>query len=185
MWIPIKNFEGLYSINEKGEVLSHSRKVTLYNGGWYTTNERILKPYLTKKGYAAVDLGSARFVVHRLVAQAFLPNPENKPQVNHIDGDKINNHVSNLEWVTNQENVQHAHDIGLIQMTEKKLQRLRDQNEKLKKKVAQYTLNGELINIYESVRYVHNNTDYKQSSVSKACRGDLKTYKGFIWKYVE
>ena len=78
---------------------------------------KILKPDVNRKGYLFVALyknGKRTFFkIHRLVALAFVPNPENKPQVNHIDGNKLNNFVGNLEWVTNSQNQQHAFDIGL------------------------------------------------------------------------
>lgn len=74
------------------------------DGTWY----RRLNPYLRRKGYLAVEIGESMKLVHRLVAMAFVANPENKPQVNHKDGNPANNKASNLEWCTNQENVNHA-----------------------------------------------------------------------------
>lgn len=67
-----------------------------------------LDPPVSSSGYKFVRIGPKTYPVQRVVAMAFIPNPENKPQVNHIDGNKTNNSVSNLEWVTNQENMQHA-----------------------------------------------------------------------------
>lgn len=72
-----------------------------------------LDPPVSSSGYKFVRIGKKSYPVQRVVASTFIPNPENKPQVNHIDGDKTNNAVSNLEWVTNQENVQHAVKLGL------------------------------------------------------------------------
>jgi len=74
---------------------------------------RALKPYLNKDGYHSVTVAGKKTKVHRLLAEAFIPNPENKPEVNHIDGDKTNNAVTNLEWATASENRQHAYDTGL------------------------------------------------------------------------
>lgn len=102
-WKTIPNYED-YSISNWGNVYSHKRK-------------RILKPTNTTKGYIQVHLSKNGSVVnapiHRLVAQNFIDNPDNKPQVNHIDGNKRNNRVDNLEWCINSENQQHALKIGL------------------------------------------------------------------------
>lgn len=107
IWKDIAGYEGLYQISNFGRV-----KRTYRNG-----NVKILKSWINRQGYLIVDLckNSKRkhFPVHRLVAQAFIPNPENKPEPNHEDGNKFNNHVSNLKWVTRAENVQHALDEGL------------------------------------------------------------------------
>ena len=114
IWRWISGFEGLYQISNFGRVKSFSRR---------GTSKKIIKPWINRQGYLIVDLcknsKSKHFPVHRLVAQAFIPNPENKPEPNHEDGNKFNNHVSNLKWATKSENIQHAMDIGLNHSGEK------------------------------------------------------------------
>ena len=113
---PIESFETLYEIDDLGNVYSLPKKRPTPTTIYYT-KERMLKPYVSEKGYLLVDLRGHEKrtikTVHRLVAEAFIPNPENKPQVNHIDGNKQNNCVDNLEWCTNSENQIHAFKSGL------------------------------------------------------------------------
>ena len=107
--IEVKGYEGLYSVTQDGRIWSH------INGKW-------LKPGDSGTGYKFVILYKdgikTKCPVHRLVAKTFSDNPEGKLQVNHIDGDKTNNHINNLEWVNQSENNQHAWDIGLRKSSE-------------------------------------------------------------------
>lgn len=108
-WIPILGYEQSYEVSNSGNVKSIPRK-------WTSKDIRFLTPRITK-GYETVALGSGHgkfksYLIHRLVAIAFIPNPENKKQVNHKDGNKRNNNVLNLEWCTNQENCIHASNNG-------------------------------------------------------------------------
>lgn len=112
IWKEIKNYEGLYEISSKGRVKSLARI-----SGSCVRKERLLKLNTTKDGYSFVSLSKdskqKSFRIHRLVAEAFIPNPDNKETVNHKDGDKSNNHIENLEWATREENIQHSYDLGL------------------------------------------------------------------------
>lgn len=111
IWKPIKNYEGLYEVSNLGKVKSLSKRK-----GFIETTDIVLKPR-NIKGYLSVHLSkkgiTKNLLIHRLVALAFIPNPEDKPEVNHIDGNKKNNCVSNLEWVTKSENDLHAYKLGL------------------------------------------------------------------------
>lgn len=109
----IKGFNGQYSISKDGEVWSHSNK-----RGQTGRKGKFLKPWLIGNGYKTVQLYKqntkpSKFLVHRLVAETYIPNPLKLPEVNHINGNKLDNRVDNLEWVTSKENKQHAINRGL------------------------------------------------------------------------
>lgn len=107
-FVPIKGFENKYAINENGDIINVKTKV-------------IKKSFVNSWGYKNVCLYNHKknytFSVHRLVAESFLTNPENKEQVNHIDGNKLNNTLSNLEWTTRSENLRHAYKNNLSKVT--------------------------------------------------------------------
>lgn len=117
IWEDIKNFEGIYQISNLGKVKSLSRKVKQSNGTVIATKTAILKSCKDGRGYyfvkTSVNAKKKIVKIHRQVALCFIPNPGNKPQVNHKDGDKNNNRITNLEWVTGKENVNHSVENGL------------------------------------------------------------------------
>ena len=116
----IKGHEYRYSITCSGKVISLPKNRTAPYGGEYLTKRKELKQEVMKNGYHRVRLSNGergndeRHLVHRLVAIHFIQNPKNKPCVNHLDGDKSNNHKDNLQWVTYSENSQHGYENGLI-----------------------------------------------------------------------
>lgn len=123
----IKGYEGLYRVTEDGRVWSYPKSCSSKSGMWMkltiSTNQNN-----RGKSYSRYTVGlyknkiRAVFLVHRLVAQAYIPNPENKPQVNHKDTNPLNNNINNLEWSTGFENMQHAQDSGMLnQYTEKSM----------------------------------------------------------------
>lgn len=163
-WTDIDGFEGHYQVSVDGEMKS------FHNG-----KERILKPGKNTNGYLTVDLykdGKRKtFLVHRLVAQAFIPNPDNLPEVNHINEDKTDNRVENLEWCSRKYNANWG--TGIQRRVEKR-----------SKPVIALDRQGRVVHVFPSTAEAGRN-GYNWRAVSACCRGDkgFKTHKGLIWKY--
>ena len=170
-WKNIKGYEGLYQVSSMGRVKSLERKDCLGR----IVKERVLKPCIDRYGYLFVNLcagGKKRtFFVHRLVCQAFHENPDNKPQVNHLNEDKTNNRVCNLEWATAKENLNHGtHNERMVKT--------------LSKPICQYTLDEKIVKTWASLTEVQRQTGFSQGNISEVANGNRKTAYGFIWKYV-
>ena len=142
IWKPIKGFEGLYEVSNTGLVKALPRwKVN--NRGKQLTKEKLLKFNDFSTDYLRVPLTDKNhikkyYLVHRLVAMTFIPNEKDLPQVNHIDGNKLNNNVENLEWCTREDNIKHAYKMGLNPSRKKIIEyvdSLEDRIDKLEKKV--------------------------------------------------
>jgi len=176
-WKEIEGYEGLYKVSDTGRVKRMEREVVRKDGAVMHYKERELKPWSTRKGYQRVELSDAdknrkKFLVHRLVAEQFIPNPDNLEQVNHIDGDKSNNNVENLEWVSNYENYKDALESGYRpEFT-------------LPKKVGQYDLDGNLIEKYESLSQCAKVFGCRASRIAEVCRGDRNTAYGYKFKFI-
>lgn len=118
MKLPIKGFEGLYSVTDRGVVSSEDRTIALFVKGKETLRKRkggAISHRINGRGYVMVNLWKDGVMytrnVHRLVGEAFINNPLNKPEINHIDGDQTNNHIANLEWCSRSENALHSINI--------------------------------------------------------------------------
>ena len=145
----VKGYEGLYAVTSCGKVWSYKSK-------------KFLKPASDKKGYFKVVLyknGKCKnYKIHRLVAEAYIPNPDNLPQVDHIDNDKTHNYINNLQWITNRNNVRKGRN----------------------KPILQYDLNGNFIREWECANDVGREV---QSHICACAKGKLSTAYGYIWKY--
>lgn len=179
-WRDIKGFEGIYQVSDTGLVKSLSRRVRLNcKHGSVVLKEMLLSQRLDMKGYLRVylnDNGKTKFVpIHRLVAQAFIPNPENKPQVNHIDGNKQNNNVKNLEWCTNSENQKHAYRLGLNYVT--------GRAGRPKISVIQKDLySNKIINTFNSLKDAQRATGIQFTNIRKVLNGERHSAGGFAWE---
>lgn len=168
IWKPIKGYEDYY-ISNYGNVVSKKRKA-------------IIRKTFIRNGYVAVvlfkDNVKKTFSVHRLVAIAFLPNPNNLQQVNHKDEDKTNNFVGNLEWCDIKYNVTYG-------TTKKRMVSTRNNKKSLnsEKQVIQYSKSGDYITEYKSISEAARFNNLSLGSLSEACNGKRKTLNGYIWKF--
>jgi hypothetical protein len=184
IWKDIKNYESFFQISNFGRVKSLER----FSKQNVLIKEKILKQYKDNKGYKTITLRkngkrSNGLSVHRLVALHFINNPQNKPEVNHIDGDKTNNHVDNLEWVTKSENHLHAHKTGLHNCYEGVKDNLKKGTEFTKKRVRCIETNE----IFESAAAADRYLGFKSQNVSVVARGgnNQKTAGGYHWEYTK
>ena len=163
IWCTINGYEGQYQVSDQGRV--RSMKFGKY---------RILKPGRMTNGYLQVHLcknGEKKmYLVHRLVAKTFIPNPYNLQEVNHKDENKTNNFVQNLEWCDRKSNCNYGTRNKRI-------------SDKCSKMVLQYEKSGEFVKEWKSARDVQRNLGYAYQHISNCCTGRYKSAYNFIWKF--
>ena len=167
IWKDIKGYEGLYQVSNLGRVKSLAKTVIYCNGKVYHYAEAILSQTVQKRGYLKVGLtknGVFRNVfVHRLVANAFIPNHNNLPQVNHIDENTQNNRADNLEWCDCQYNVDYS----------------------LSKPVCQYDMQGKLVAVWKSIIEASRVTGIPDTNIGRCCKGRCQQVGGYVWRYYD
>lgn len=171
IWKDIPNYDG-YQVSNLGRIKSLPKKTN----NQFNMKEIILKPIKQNNGYYLVNTKGKVWSVHRIVASIFIPNPNKLPQVNHIDGNKANNCVDNLEWCTCKDNINHAYKIGLKNGK-------RSKNNILSKPINQYDLNGIFIKRWYCTKDVERILKIYHGNISKCCKNKAKTAGGYIWRY--
>ena len=173
VWKDIPGYEGLYQASNLGRIKSLPKRKG--KGAGYIKGEEVLTASVEAYGYARVVLRKEgirkKYQVHRLVAEAFIPNPERKQQVNHKNCNKADNRVENLEWCNSSENMAHAFKNGLVNLPTRK--------------VEQYDLHGKFIKAFVSIAEAEKETNVRRGNIWSCCTGKRVKAGGYIWKYKE
>lgn len=179
-WRDVVGYEGIYSISSFGRIVSNQRVANI-KYGVRTVQSKLLSPAIKKSGYSQVILskgGSHKYaLVHQLVAQAFIENPEHKPMVDHIDRNKQNNRVTNLRWCTLSENMNNPLTVEHCKQMNKDLRF----PEHYIPVVA--LRNNILVKQYDSIKSAVED-GYERSGISNVCAGRGQTHRGLQWMYL-
>lgn len=172
IWKDISGYEGLYQVSNLGRV----KRVLFINNQITKSTDKILKLIKERGGYVHVNLyknnTSKRYLVHRLVANAFIDNPDNLPQVNHKNEIKDDNRSQNLEWCTNLYNNNYG-------TKKERLAKVR------MKRVRQYDRNGNVVKDWDSISMAEKELNIDHSCILRCCKLRQKTAGGFIWRYYD
>lgn len=178
IWKDIPGYEGYYQASNLGRI----KRIAFLHGKskMIIKKEKILKPINNKNGYYYIGLSRYKvkqYRLHRIILSTFMPiKNDYKMQVNHKNGNKHDNRLENLEWVSASENIKHAFNSGLKHG-------LRNKYNKLSKKVIQYDLLGKKIKIWESTKQIERELGINNVSISQCCLGKIKKSHNYIWRY--
>lgn len=191
IWKDVVGYEGLYKVSNQGRLLRCKRVAS--NKHLLPQKLKVLKK--KKTGYLGTsiidyDSKSHNILIHRVVATAFIPNPNNFPQIDHIDGNRENNAASNLRWCTAKENVNFplslANRSRSLKIAQNNPQTISKKiKSSHKKKVNQFSLSGEFIKTYESLRDIQRTLGFNITNVTACAHGRKRSAYGYIWKFVE
>lgn len=191
IWKDIPGYEGLYQISNFARVKSLERVLINPNSKRrkvYYASLRILKQ--SGNEYKKVALANKRHnkycSVHRLLAESFMPNPLNYKEVNHIDGNKFNNQLNNLEWCSRKQNAVHAFSTGLINKDKVRAavrKNVKRASEATRKPIVKFSKDGVFVSEFRSLIDAANGNRFHAVNISKAALGKIKTAYGYRWEY--
>ena len=178
-WKDIEGYEGIYQVSNLGRVRSLDRTYTMKNGRKQSQKGRFMIARVDKDGYEIIKLRTltsrVAHRVHRLVAQAFIPNPDNLALINHKDENKTNNRADNLEWCTNSYNLSYGSCLEKMSSSHRN-------RHYLSKPIEQYTADGQFVKAYPSSAEAMRQTGIHKNNIRACCRGLYSQSGGFIWK---
>ena len=188
-WKDVVGYEGIYQVSNLGNIKSLDRVVELKSKNQFTgfttlrlTKGKNISKVVNTKGYYQIALYKngvmKNKLLHRLIAEAFIPNPENKPTVNHIDGNKLNDNLENLEWATSKEQTQHA--IKKLNFKSVISKQCRDRQKELHQRKVRRS-DGVIFN---SIKEASMGNDLVRRHISEVCKGKRKSTGGYSWEYV-
>lgn len=193
IWRGIKGYEGLYVVSDQGRIKSLGRVVTDKRGRNRNIRQRIKKFAINSYGYAVVSLCKNSITrvwpVHRLIAMAFIPNPDDKPQIDHINRDTLDNRLENLRWVTPKENINNPNTIEYCKthVDKKAAAILANRTKSLKrtktapKRVYCYTLEGAFVKEYDSINDAGRSIGLSATGIKPVLDKSSYTFGGYLW----
>lgn len=188
VWKEIDGYNQRYEVSNYGRVRSKDMVVNGRLQNCHKIKGRILKPHTDKEGYKGIVLcinqKRKTFRLHRLVAAAFIPNPENKPCIDHIDGNRANNHADNLRWVTYLEN--NNNPITKKRLSENNAKNMQGKEGVLhpNSKPVKMMKNGICLKTYQSI-HLAKKDGFNDTLIIRCCKGRMKKHKGYNWEYIQ
>jgi hypothetical protein len=183
IWKDVPSFIGILQVSNFGQIKRLQRYKKAKNNSTVYMPEKILKQTVSSYGYykICISVNNKRhdLLSHRLIAEAFVPNPDSKHQINHINGIKTDNSIENLEWVSLTENIKHAQATGLSAVQPK------GEANKLSKKLYQYDIFGNLIKVWSGIRQACIELNINRSNMSRHLNGKIKFLKNNIFSKKE
>ena len=183
-WKTLSDFDGLYAVSNKGRVVSFARSyIKMFNTSAviYHKNHKLLLPRLRTDNYydvnITIDGKRKKVLLHRLLATAFIPNPNNYPHIDHIDGNPSNNELSNLRWCTPKMNANNP-----VRAARESAAFTGKYNTKNSKRIVRIDNNG-IVKEYPSIKEAGRN-GFTEANITRCCKGVVKHHKGFKWMYL-